>query len=209
MKRRIIMKKYYNPIYDDSCKNPIVPDEEEIFSIDEVFPGANLIYSIDMYFAYQGKIVEKWDVRNTLFYSKGKVLQDYLSCAIGWPLVSLRVKEIFEDLNIYNVQFLPVNIKDKKTNNINSEYFVLNTTTMLTEAIDLKQTKHKYVKDGKGKDILWISDPRPRVFLSKISEYDIFRIKEVWPKIYISDRLVSEFRQRKISGFDYVEVITV
>jgi hypothetical protein len=208
-KRRITMEKYYNPMYDDICENPIVPDKEEIYSIDEVFLGANQIYRVDRYFAYQGRIVEKWDLKNTLLYSKGKVFLDYLPSGIGWPIVSFKVKEIFDDLHISNVQFLPISIKHKKTGRLNSDYFVLNITKIITDVIDLKQTEHYYVENSKGEMVLWIIDPGPKVLLNKINKFDIFRIEEDWPKIYLSEKLVNEFKERNITGLGYKGVITV
>ena len=43
-------------------------------------------------------------------YSKGKSFSDLLACAIGWPLISKRIKTIFDELQIKNVQYLPIKI---------------------------------------------------------------------------------------------------
>ncbi len=202
------MKKYYSLLEDSSEENQIVPDKEELYNIDKVFKGADSIYSVEQYFIYQGKKVVQWDERNKLIVNKNGVWQDYLACAIGWPLLSEKFKKILADLKIDDVQFLPISIENTKTN-ISKIYYVLNILRVIDNGYDLANTEHMYEKDANGKDVLFILDPKPKVIYEKINKYDIFRIREGFGYIYISERIKELLVKNNITGVDFQPVITV
>lgn len=185
----------------------INPDEEVLYNIKNVFPGAKEIYSVDQYFIYECQKVINWDVKNSLTYDEGSIFKDYQPCAIGWPLFSQKTKNLINENEIDGVQFLPINIVNRKTNEINKNYYTVNILNSVNEAVDLNKTLHHYSKDADNNDVLMIDDPRPKIIYEKVKNLNIFRIKENPFSIYISETVKKLFERHNITGIEYTKVL--
>jgi len=200
------MKDYFYLMNDAyKPKDPIVPDENKLFNMDKLFDGITNLYSYEQYFIYECKNVKNWDENNTLIYSDGTVFSDYLACALGWPLISNNIKNIFEQLNINNIQYLPIKIINKITNKINTNYYVLNIITKLKNGYNLSETKHDYNIDENGVKILSIIDPKPVLNYEVVKDFDIFYL-EGTTYLYISEKIKKEFKKNKVTGCDFGKV---
>jgi hypothetical protein len=151
-----------------------------------------------------GEEIKDWDDRITLYYDevKGAEPEDYLDNIYVWPIFSKKMRKICEDLGVKGVQFLPINIKERKTMKEVPGYYVLNICNLI-KALDLERSRYRYS----------VTDPsiimgltHPVLKEDKIKGLDILRLQEYEESIFISERLKKAMEEAGITGCDFAEV---
>lgn len=189
--------KYYKLMFNDenAKRNDVICEVED---------GFEEKYGISKNELHCGIQIDNWDSNITFFYSKenGFEMTDFVANDLGWYIVSPRVQSIFNDLNITDVQLLPVAIKENDSTEIIRDYKVINITNMI-EAFDEKKSDYKEFK-AKGKSMLSIK--KYSLLAGKIINYNWFKIPENRFSSFVSEFVVNEFKEKNISGIDYIEV---
>ncbi len=153
------------------------------------------------YIFVEGKEIKDWDSRITFYYEDGRA-EDYLDNIYNWPIFSERMKKILDDLNIKGVQFFPINIKQKKTNENLSGYYIFNICN-LVEALDLE--KSEYQNSVTNPSII-MGVTHPVLKEDKVNGIGILRLQEYKESIFISERLKKAMVERNITGCSFREV---
>jgi hypothetical protein len=112
---------------------------------------------------------------NNCFSIENGIIEDYLANDIGWPLMSERMKIIFEQFNSQGVHWIKTNVYDLRSANYYN-YYVLGFKEKLVPVFSLD--KIKYLD-----------------FFPQPDKYDL--------NIVISARLKSKLHMEKITGIDF------
>lgn len=201
--------KYYDLIHNfDSDIDTIFCDEADLFGLEEyifvkgekVKEVRNWDTRIRSYFV-KGKEITDWDSRITFYYEDGRA-EDYLDNIHIWPIFSEKVKEIFDDLNTKGVQFFPINIKNKRTKENLSRYYVINICN-LVEALDLERSEYQNAVTVPS-IIIGLTHPVLKKY--KVKGVDILRLQEYEESIFISEWLKKAMEKAGITGCSFREV---
>jgi len=125
-------------------------------------------------------------------------LYDFVRNTVGVLLVSLRVKQVLEDLQVDNSEFLPVTMCDHQWSPVAEGYGILNVLGS-QDVIDLEKsdcdidpiTKKEVTRVGNLVLTQGKIDPKA----------DIFRARNMMELILISDRTKRAFEQAGLTGF--------
>jgi len=121
-------------------------------------------------------------------------MEDFLANDVGWPLLSARMKYIFEEYSSRELSWVPLQVQDKRVA-VDYQYFVLYFENKL-DVLDTKETS--YGVEG----VIMI----PVFSLKKVSELDFFPQPEEYDfNLVISENLKRSLEKAGISGIDFSE----
>ncbi|QDE72313.1 imm11 family protein [Myxococcus xanthus] len=125
-------------------------------------------------------------------------LYDFVRNTVGVLLVSSRVKQVLENLQVDNAEFLPVTMCDHQWSPVAEGYGILNVLGS-QDVIDLERSKYRLDRITK-KEIARLN--RMAVASEKVDpKADIFRARNMMELILISDRTKQAFEQAGLTGF--------
>jgi len=157
---------------------------------------------VSEYFIYQPEPIEEWP-EEIAFYAEGEPLEDYLfPTMVDWVLISERVKQVLEKLEVKGVQFLPIRVVRKETGEEVPGYWVLHVWKQIS-ALDEEHTVYFEPRDEKYPQLDII-----KVALRKeaIGKAEIFRLKERKVSIYVSRRVKERLEEIGATGFKWIPV---
>jgi hypothetical protein len=157
---------------------------------------------VSEYFIYQPEPIEEWP-EEIAFYAEGEPLEDYLfPTMVDWVLISERVKQVLEKLEVKGVQFLPIRVVRKETGEEVPGYWVLHVWKQIS-ALDEEHTVYFEPRDEKYPQLDII-----KVALRKeaIGKAEIFRLKERKVSIYVSRRVKERLEEMGATGFKWIPV---
>jgi hypothetical protein len=129
---------------------------------------------------------------NNCFSIENGIIEDYLANDIGWPLMSERMKIIFEQFNSQGVHWIKTNVYDLRSANYYN-YYVLGFKEKL-DVINVEESSY----DDSGLILV------PVFSLDKIKYLDFFPQPDKYDlNIVISARLKSKLHMEKITGIDF------
>jgi hypothetical protein len=142
----------------------------------------------------------KLNENNTLLYEVDKI-DNYLSSydllpTIGLPLVSIKFKNIFENLN-NDIQFIGTKIINKKKN-VNEEFYALNIFNTLP-VMDMNKSKYEYDKYGN------INIKSLYIKKNSLKEHSIIRMEEHDSYIIVTEEFKSICEKAELRGIDFEE----
>lgn len=139
-----------------------------------------------------------WPQALTFFHENGKK-EDLLGNALGWWLISKRVKEQLMKLSTAPLQFLPVTVVDTITGSYTSDYSVLNVLLALPA---LHKQHSLYRASPNYPERLNVI----KVVLAQrvVDTHPIFRLKEFMPQIYVSEDVKNLLESLAVSGFRFI-----
>ncbi|ATB45717.1 hypothetical protein MYMAC_001302 [Corallococcus macrosporus DSM 14697] len=124
-------------------------------------------------------------------------LYDFVRNTVGVLLVSSRVKQVLDDLQVDNTEFLPIVICDHQWRELTGDYGILNVLGS-QEAIDMG--KSAYDASVLSSEISHVSSLV--LTQGKIDpKADIFRARNMMELILISDRVKLAFERAGLTGF--------
>lgn len=186
----------------------ILRDDESIKKSDLVCKSVSNYeetYGITKNDLYSGVKIANWDDRFVFEYraSEGNTFSDFIFNNLGWYIISPKVQKNLRELNLGDeIQILPVQIREIKSNEIVSSYAVLNIYKFV-DSFDRDNSDFRE-KTVKGKTILFI-----KKFAFKkigIMGSDLFRLEENKFAAFISEKVVNKFLQNEVTGVDFREI---
>ncbi|NOJ79314.1 imm11 family protein [Myxococcus xanthus] len=131
-------------------------------------------------------------------FPERRKLYDFVRNTVGVLLVSSRVRQVLEDLQVHNAEFLPVTMCDHQWSPVAEGYGILNVLGS-QDVIDLERSKYRLDRITK-KEIARLN--RMAVASEKVDpKADIFRARNMMELILISDRTKQAFEQAGLTGF--------
>ncbi len=158
------------------------------------------------YDVVEGIVFDNWNENIEIKYEKEKdgYITDYIDNNLVWLLVTEKFKAVLEQLDLGNVQFLPVKAVSKDGSEEIRGY-LLNICN-IPDALNRKESEYSvYRASGKK----WLSIQRYVLTESQIGPYEIFRIKDDLFSIFITEKIKKAIKDNKITGCDFVEIKTV
>ena len=163
------------------------------------------IGNMNEYIVSSGTYIDDW--KNLKFEydsTEGSIMSDYAANIYCWLLVSNTFCELLLKSDIKaNLQFLPVELVDVFSGNIDDGYRVLNILDVI-DAIDLKHSKYDVFKLD-GEKIIMVE--KYALKEEVVKAYDIFRLKNDTIPIFVSEKIKKIIQKNKLSGFVLREVL--
>ncbi len=133
-----------------------------------------------------------------IFEDAGDIMTDFIDNISRVPIISSRVKEIFESygLDDENVEYLPVTIKDKRGEVIDADYYVAN-ALMKIKCLDAEMTDPDTDSDPTVVEEPELSNLRKDLIPE---EAKFFRLSEMPQVIVIRSDLLDSLRKENITG---------
>ncbi len=186
---------YYQLLMDTDRPNDIVLHYEKDFDID-------LLKFI------VGEVCHDWNGRFVFFYDRceGSIPTDYLANDKGWFVVSRKLKDVMNSLNT-EIQFFPVKIYEKNTNNLLNEYYIANIIRVV-DALCLEKSKYFTTEIPRIGTIYTVS--KYGIYAKKTENSDIFKLKAHQNiPIFVSEKFKQHIEDNNITGIDLIEVSVV
>lgn len=188
--------KYFKLLYD--YENDI----DSIFlEIDEGTLGFNR-YEVE-----KGIEFKDWNSNIIASYDseKYRMVTDYVSNDLCWFIVTGKLKNVIESVVKSNVQYLPIRAKSKSGLDALDVYLV--NICNVVDALDLENSTYDLYEIDENEKM--ISVLKFALKASVIKDVDLFRLKDYFPPIFISERLKEAMQKSGITGCDYLEVKVV
>lgn len=136
-------------------------------------------------------------------WPEGIHLTESISNPFGWLLISDPFKKILEEINLNDVEYLPIGICDHQGNLVNDSYYIVNFLS-LVEAVDRNESV--YEKDAGEKEKIFRFDKFVLLKSIELTGPPIFRLKENPRLILVRQDLVDRFAKANWTGHQFVNV---
>lgn len=184
---------------DQSIADGIPTIYAEQSNLDEIeYP--NIKIGFFCYVIYNGKEIFDWPNVEFYYSSRASNLEnEYLVNVDRWPIIHKKVQEEFENQGMQGIQYLPIKLIDVVTNEINTNYVVMNILNFI-EAYDMEKSEYKYNEKYNYYSFL----PHTTYLDKKVcSNYDIFRCAKFKIPIYVSQKVKDIIEENNWIGFDF------
>lgn len=186
--------KYYKLIYDYQNDGHVINCTVENLN------------TTDRYDLEKGLEISNWDMNIIMSFDpdEGQRFSDYIANNLGWFVVTSRFKEILEKVQDFELQFIPIKLKNRRDGNLQEIFFLVNICSLLS-GLDLEHSKYSIFTTGDEKVI------SVKVYALKknvIKMHHIFRLKESNLAIFVSEELKNIIQKNEITGCDFLEVKT-
>lgn len=191
--------KYYRISYDgrkaDLNKN-IFCDKCENFS------------NLDQYIVCNGKSLNNnWEKVILTYNSKlGNTFTDYLDNVLCWLVVSNKFIELTEKYSKDLIEYLPVDIKDRKTNLISNNYKAMNIINVIDDAIDLEKTNYIKILGDVEEGRCLLGATKYVLKEKQIKGNHIFKSSDDILRVFVSEKIKNLIEENNITGFYFHNV---
>lgn len=152
-----------------------------------------------------GKECFEWKDKFEFFYDKseGSLATDYLANDKGWFVVSEKLKNVMDELDT-DIQYIPVRIVDKKTNELLKGYFIANILRVV-DALCLDKSKYFTTEIQRMGTIYTVS--KYGIYQAKTNNSDVFKLanRQEIP-IFVSEKFAKAITHNGISGISLIEI---
>ncbi len=132
---------------------------------------------------------------------------DVLQIHLDVQVYSPRLRAALEAAGIRGIQYLPVRVV--RSDGTEVPGFSIANLLNLVEALDISRSKvlwnpsHYGLKERRGtiRAIRWAT-----LRASALQGFDVIRLKEYWPSIYVSERFVAAFEAGRFTGYSFHRV---
>lgn len=192
--------KYYKIIDSDEYKNP----NDIICYADDNYESK---YNIKHYDVNQGLVLKDYNEGITFYYDErnGSKVTDYVSNNLGWFIISPKFKRVLEKIGVNNVQYIPIEIREKSTKDIITGYNIVNIVG-LVDGLNLEESVYKVLKVRNKEHI---SVTKPALDSNKLKGLHLTRVKNCIFATFVSNVLKNELEKNNITGCDFLEVKVV
>ncbi len=121
---------------------------------------------------------------------------------IGAPLVSQRVKDILERLEVENIQFFPIRVLHKATGEVIKDYYIFN---VIGEYDLLDYDKSAIERSKRNSNLILDVESLAFKDTSELKLPPIFILGPISYLFVVDERIKSEFEKHKIYGFNIYE----
>jgi len=147
-----------------------------------------------------GKIINDWPVVKFYYNSNKSVWEnEFLLNIDTWPIIHKKVQQEFEENGIHGIQYLPIKLIDVVTNQVNTNYVVMNILNFI-EAIDLEKSTYTY---NEKYDLYSFLPHTTYLDVNVCQNYDIFRATKSSISIYVSQKIKDIAEENKWIGFEF------
>ena len=135
-------------------------------------------------------------------YPEGVKLYDILSSLDGIIVVSIKVKTIFDELGIDDVEYLPISLWDHQQKPVNADYYILNPVGSV-EFIDMDNSEYRMdpldeEQIGRIKKLVVNVDKIPK-------GANLFRAKTKTDQIFINSKVRGALKKAGVKGYKLFE----
>lgn len=132
----------------------------------------------------------------------GKMVTDYVANDLIWFIVTEKFKEIIQSIDDRDIQFHPLVAKSRNSE-AKQGFFLVNICNIV-DGLDLETSKYSiYVTDDGDK---MVSIQKYAIKLNVIKEYNLFRLKDDYVSIFVSEKMKKAIEKAGITGCDFLEV---
>jgi len=173
-------------------------DKFVFFVIDESTLG------FDRYDVEKGEMIYNWNdnIKITFDKTKGSFLSDYIANDLTWFIITDKFKHLLNDYETGLVQYLPIKAFGKEK----IDAYLLNICN-LVDALNLDNSKYNIYELDDNEKMLSIQ--KYALTGSNIGKFDIFRLKNDYFSIFVTERLKNAMKKNDITGCDFLEVKVV
>lgn len=178
--------------------NTIFAEKSNLNEIE--YPGIKKGFFTNTIFYREANEILDWPNIEFYYSSLASNLEsEYLLNASRWPIVHKKVQEEFTRQQIEGIQYLPINLIDVVTNNVNKNYVVMNILNFI-DAIDLEKSEFIYIEKYDAYSFL----PHATYLDKEICRnYDIFRAIKSPEAVYVSQKVKNIIEENNWVGFDF------
>ncbi|MDQ0418684.1 hypothetical protein J2Z48_002887 [Croceifilum oryzae] len=154
----------------------------------------------------EGKYVDFQTEKEIVFNfdpAEGKCSTDYLVCDKNWFLVSERVKMVLDSLEERGVQYIPVRIYNKETDESLGGYSVANVVNVL-DALNLEYSDYSIFEYGENQKL--VSVKKYALNRQCLENKHVFKLHGDEFPLFVSEEFKKEVEKNKLTGFDFLEV---
>ncbi|WP_082705899.1 AHH domain-containing protein [Aneurinibacillus sp. XH2] len=200
-----ITKKYGLDL-DEAWNKELLPHQGR-HPDDDIMCYCEETYGIEQYQLKEGKLFKSWNERITFYYdpNEGERQTDYLANNLGWFVVSSKLKRVLDSLEKGNIQYFPVRIIDKCTNEPLEGYFVANIINVV-DALCLEHSKDS-VFELDGEKIYSVQ--KYALTKENVAGNHIIKLKGDEIPVFVSEKFREEIEKNGIIGCDFQEVKVV
>ena len=159
-----------------------------------------------------GEPVNDWNAESFVAvgeFGRDGTPDDVLVTGAGVPIFSERLRLALEEINTSGIQFLPIKVVSSST--VSDSFQVANLLNRLPlldeDASDLRHYAEDYFIESRRGQVSGIKVPVLRR-TSSLNGVEIFRLREFWAPVFVSQRFRDLFRLRRFTGIDFAEVAT-
>lgn len=183
--------KFYKLAMDMNRPNDVVCHYENDFGIQQ-----NEFQIAKKYSNWDGKFYFTFDKR------EGDTLTDYLANDKGWFVVSIRLKQLLDNMNT-NIQFLPVQVIETSSSQ-KYEYYIANVLE-LVDALCLEKSEYFETEIPELGTIYTVS--KFAIYESKVQNIDVFKLanRQEIP-IFVSETFKEIIEKNDITGIELREI---
>jgi len=189
--------RYYLLMYDyENDENTVMLETDE-----------NTL-GFDRYEVEKGVIFKNWNENITFYFdvTNGNIITDYLANNLAWFIVTEKFKKVLANIAQDSIQFLPITVKDKKSNQEFDRCYLANICTVV-DALDLDNSKYDIFKIDENERI--ISIEKYAIKGSNLYGVHIFRLKDDYLAIFVSELVKRVIQENEITGCAFLEVKVV
>lgn len=134
---------------------------------------------------------------------EGEILSDYLCNVKSWLMVSKRFVQATYDYMGESVEYLPVKLINRTTDEICEDYFILNVVNIVS-ALDFDHSDYSVFNVPNIPPFYSIK--KYALLSDQIGNHHIIKLKEDTVPIFISKSLKSTITKHHLTGFDFLQV---
>ncbi len=158
---------------------------------------------LDLRRLWRGEVISDWNDSIKLYYEKDGLVTDYVPNVMSWLICSNRLVNVFDELNIKNIQVFPVILYNKSNANEKLNYNVVNIVTSVS-ALNWELSDC----------VTWDDDPKDIKFIRKLvmkssslkENLDIFLLAEGVTFVIVSEKLKVAMEGNGITGVDFFPI---
>lgn len=135
----------------------------------------------------------------------GKMVTDYVANDLIWFMVTEKFKGIIQSIDDKNIQFYPLVAKSKSSEE-EQGFFLVNICNII-DGLDLATSKYSVYETDDGDKMMSIQ--KYAIKLDAVKEYNLFRLKDDYVSIFISEKMKKAIKKAGITGCDFIEVKVV
>jgi hypothetical protein len=172
------------------------------------------LHGVDYYDLKLGKRLESWKSESSIKSESTKhdgIPDDFLAESLGVPILSHRLRSALEraDVGIEDIQYLPIRVFQSTGDEVHG--FAIANVISRVRALDYEQStmldldEHKIDPLTGQREVLSVW--KAALKGNALDGYDVIRLTEFFPAIFVSRRFVDVVREGNFTGATFIQVL--